>query len=95
MREQLMPKADFITSILLIIFSLAIVIISIQMPRMEELGANPYSAPGIVPGFLGIIIFMLSLTLCIKSFLKTGIRLICTKKRFALFFRIRQPSECF
>ncbi len=87
MREQLMPKADFITSILLIIFSLAIVIISIRMPRMEELGANPYSAPGIVPGFLGIIIFMLSLTLCIKSFLKNGYKIDLHKKTIRAFFQ--------
>ncbi|GAK61303.1 hypothetical protein U27_01203 [Candidatus Vecturithrix granuli] len=87
MKEQLMPKADFITSILLMIFSLSIVIISIRMPRMQELGANPYSAPGIVPGFLGVIIFMLSLALCMKSVLKNGYTIDLHKKTIRVFFQ--------
>lgn len=87
MKDQLMPKADFITSLLLIIFSLSIVIISIRMPRMQELGANPYSAPGIVPGFLGSIIFILSVMLFIKSLLKNGHRLDFHAKTIRAFFR--------
>lgn len=87
MKEQLMPKADFITSMLLMIFSLAILIISIRMPRMQELGANPYSAPGIVPGFLGGIIFILGLMLFIKSILKNGHRLDLRGKTIHAFFK--------
>lgn len=87
MREQLMPKADFITSILLMIFSLSVIIISIRMPRMQELGANPYSAPGIVPGFLGVIIFILSLALCIKAVLKNGYTIDLHQKTIRTFFQ--------
>jgi len=87
MKEQLMPKADFVTSVLLMIFSLSIVITSIRMPRMGELGANPYSAPGIVPGFLGVIIFMLSLALCVKAVLKNGHALDLHQKTILEFFR--------
>lgn len=86
MEEQRMPKADFVTSILLMIFSLAIVILSIRMPRMQELGANPYSAPGIVPGFLGVIIFCLSLTLFIKAVLKNGHKIDLNQNTFVTFF---------
>ena len=87
MKEQQMPKADFVTSILLMIFSLSIFIISIRMPRMQELGANPYSAPGIVPGFLGVIIFFLSVTLFIKSVLKNGHKIDVHQKTVITFFQ--------
>jgi hypothetical protein len=93
MKDQLMPKADFITSILRS-FSVLQCYYFIRMPRMEELGANPYSARHCTRIFRHYY-FYVKLTLCIKSFLKNGYKIDLHKKRFALFFRIRQTSECF
>jgi len=52
MKPEDMNKADFFTSIFLFLLGLIVFIISIRMPTFRELGANPYSAPGIVPMIL-------------------------------------------
>jgi hypothetical protein len=75
MQEKNMPKADFITSIGLSIFGLAVLIRSLQMPRFKGLGVNPYSVPGIVPGLLGVILITLGLILLVRSIQQKGYRL--------------------
>ncbi len=80
MKEENMPRADFLTSILLFIFGIAVLIASIKMPRFEAQGANPYSVPGIVPGFLGVAIAFLSLILFIRSVIQKGYKVGLTKE---------------
>lgn len=75
MQEKNMSKGDFLTSIGLFIFALAIIILSLQMPRYEGLGVESYSVPGIVPGLLGIILLILSIILLIRSIKRKGYRL--------------------
>lgn len=75
MQQKNMAKADFATSIVLLLFGTAILIMSIHMPRFEGLGVNPYSVPGIVPGLLGLILLILSLVLLIRSIVRKGYRL--------------------
>jgi hypothetical protein len=75
MQEKNMAKADFITSIGLSIFGLAVLIRSLQMPRFKGLGVNPYSVPGIVPGLLGVILLTLGLILLVRSIRQKGYRL--------------------
>jgi len=75
MQEKNMAKADFVTSIGLLLFGTAIVVLSLRMPRFEGLGVNPYSVPGIVPGLLGMILVILSLVLLVRSIQKKGHRL--------------------
>lgn len=75
MQEKNMPKADFITSIGLSCFGLAVLIRSLQMPRFEGLGVNPYSVPGIVPGLLGFILMIMGLILLIRSIQQKGYKL--------------------
>ena len=96
MEERNMPKADFITSIILIAFGAGVLILSRQMPSFEQQGANRFSAPGIVPGILGTIIGTLGVVLLVRSIVRKGFRLAITKtgargfltaemtKRFAL-----------
>lgn len=86
MKEQNMLKADFVTSIVLFVFGTSILILSIKMPRMEELGANPYSVPGIVPGFLGVIITFLALLLFGRSVRQKGYHLGLTWTKVVAFF---------
>ena len=87
MKEINMPKADFVTSLVLLIFSITVIALSIRMPRMEEVGADPYSAPGIVPGFLGVIILFLSIILSVRSILNKGHHPEITWNNIAAFFR--------
>lgn len=87
MKEENMPKADFLASILLFIFGIAVLIASIKMPRFEAQGANPYSVPGIVPGFLGVAVTFLSLILFIRSVIHRGYKLGLTKEVIRDFFK--------
>ncbi len=75
MKESNMPKADFLMSILLIVFGITVMVTSINMPRFEEMDANPYSVPGVVPGFLGAIIGFMGLVLLIRSLIRKGYKL--------------------
>jgi Tripartite tricarboxylate transporter TctB family len=54
-----MVKADFVTGLVLIALGIATVIASFEMPRFAELQVNPYTAPGLVPGVLGVAILVL------------------------------------
>ncbi|MDA3811315.1 MAG: tripartite tricarboxylate transporter TctB family protein [Spirochaetaceae bacterium] len=43
---------------------------SFNMPRLEEKDINPYTAPGVVPAVLGIIITIMALALFIRTIAK-------------------------
>ncbi len=75
MDDKNMAKSDFITSIVLILFSVGIVYMSIQMPRFEHRGINPLSVPGIVPGILGGIIGLFGIIMFIRSVKQKGYNL--------------------
>jgi hypothetical protein len=87
MEPKSMDKADFVTSLLLTIFGLAIVVISIYMPTYKELGANPYSAPGIVPTVLGFILFVLGVILLSRSIIRKGYRISISLNKIILLFK--------
>ena len=61
------PRADFWFSILLSAFGGAIVVESWRMPRLENLGVDPMSAPGLTPGLLGLVLTGLGLMLFVRS----------------------------
>jgi hypothetical protein len=75
MQEKNMPRADLVTSVILIAFGVGVLVNSLQMPTFAEQGVNPYSAPGIVPGFLGAIVTVLGVVLFVRSILRKGHRL--------------------
>jgi putative tricarboxylic transport membrane protein len=70
-----MPSADFITGLVLILLGVAVVWASLDMPRFEERNANPYTAPGLVPGLLGAIILALGAILFVRAARAGGWRL--------------------
>lgn len=86
MEEKNMPKADFVTAIGLSLFGSAIIIRSLQMPRFESLGVNPYSVPGIVPGLLGTVLTILGLMLLVRSIRRKGYRLGLTRETVRGYF---------
>ena len=67
-----MPKADFVTGLVLVALGAAVVWASLEMPRFEERGANLYTAPGLVPGVLGAIILVLGAVLFVRAALAGG-----------------------
>jgi len=68
MTEKTLLKADFYTSIVLMASGIVVTVMAFQMPVMHE---DPYSSPGVLPGFLGAIITALSFVMFIRSIIKT------------------------
>jgi hypothetical protein len=73
MTEKSMVKADFFTAVILIVIGIAIVIISIQMPTMADRNQSVFSAPGVVPGFIGVMITLLSFSMLLRSIRKRAL----------------------
>jgi hypothetical protein len=93
MEERNMPRADFITSIGLIAFGIAVLVLSIQMPRFEDQGVNRFSVPGIVPGFLGSIVAVLGLVLFVRSIIRKGYRLGLDGAAVSRFFKAEMTKR--
>src|SRR5918995_6793456 len=71
-----MIKADFITGLALIALGIATVAASLAMPRFAELNVEPYTAPGLVPGVLGLVILILGGALFVRAARAGGWRLL-------------------
>lgn len=87
MEERDMSKADFVTALVLIAFSVGVIWKSALMPDFENRGANPLSAPGIVPGILGGIIGFLGIVMLIRAVRKGGHRLQLTSDKLGAWMR--------
>jgi len=72
MKPENLVRADFITGIVLIVFSLTVLEESWRMPRLEQLGAHPMSAPGLVPGVLAAVLLILGSVLTLRSVKRGG-----------------------
>jgi hypothetical protein len=71
MTKESMNKADFYTSIVLITFGIAAIVLAFQMPGMGGDDQNPYSSPGLLPSILGMIIAGLGLIMFVRSLFRT------------------------
>lgn len=67
MTERTKTKADLVTSVLLVVISAAITVNSLAMPTMVDRNESPFSGPGVVPAFIGIMILVLSITMFVRS----------------------------
>jgi len=65
--EQASPRADFVGAAVWIAFGAAVAIGAWRMDRLERLNINPYEAPGLVPGLLGVMIVVLGVALASRS----------------------------
>jgi hypothetical protein len=73
MTDKNMAKADFYASIVLMAFGISAAVLAFQMPKNYGMGGSqsPYSAPGLLPSILGLIIAGLSLIMLIRSIIRT------------------------
>ena len=71
MTEKNMVKADFYTSIVLMAFGITAVVMALGMPVIS----TKYSAPGVLPIFLGIVITGLSFIMFVRSLVRLKGRL--------------------
>ncbi len=78
-------KADFVTSILVILIGLGAFVTSWRMPRYENLQVNPYTVPGIVPGILSLILLLLGIIMLVRSVIRGGWRIEVPGVASALF----------
>jgi putative tricarboxylic transport membrane protein len=60
-------RVDLIAAAMFFAFGAAVMFLSWQMPTFVDVGGTPFTAPGIVPGFHGTIIALLSLAYAIRS----------------------------
>lgn len=65
--ERPSPFADFVTGVLWIAASAAIVAGAWSMDRLERLSAQIYTAPGLVPGLLGVALALMGLILMARA----------------------------
>jgi hypothetical protein len=87
MEPQRMDKADFITSLFLSFLGLAVLVLSLRMPTFRNLGANPYSIPGIVPTILGVILLLLGIILLVRSVSRKGYHIKISLKGIILLLK--------
>jgi hypothetical protein len=78
-----MAKADFITGLIFMALGGAAFLGAWTMPRLEEQNVSPYNTPGLVPGFLGIIILVLGFALAVRSVMRGGHRISVSPKGVA------------
>jgi len=81
MTERPSTRADLVWSLIWIVFGAAVFYGAWTMDRLQALHINPYTAPGLVPGALGVGIIVLGVVLLIRSLRAggeggTGIQLI-------------------
>lgn len=60
-------RGDLWFSLLLTAVAIAVVLESWRMPRLENLGVDPMSAPGLTPGVIGLVLLLLGLLLLVRS----------------------------
>jgi len=74
MEEETSPAADLAWALGWIVFGGAVVYGSWTMDRLEKIHINPYTAPGLVPGFLGAGIFLMGGMLLARALRAGGLR---------------------
>lgn len=67
-------RGDFFGSLAWIVFGISVLIASLRMDRLESQGANPYTAPGLVPGLLGVGLMFFGSLMLLRSWRHGGIR---------------------
>ncbi len=65
-------RADLLFGVILVALGIAVAFESWRMPRLTELGVHPMTAPGLVPGLLGLVTALLGSILTIRS-ARTGV----------------------
>ena len=62
-----MHRADLIIGLILVAFGVLVASEAANMPRYANIGANPVTAPGLVPALLGGILAALGLIMAIRA----------------------------
>lgn len=60
-------RSDLVSGLFWMVAGSAIVVASARMDRLEHLGATIYTAPGLVPGLLGLVITLFGVLLGLRA----------------------------
>jgi hypothetical protein len=66
-------RTDLIASIVWMVFGAAVLIGALRMDRLEQQDINPYTAPGLLPGLLGIVTMLLGFLLALRSWRRRAV----------------------
>lgn len=69
------PRTDFREALAWLVFGLVVVIGSVRMDRLEQQNINPVTAPGLLPGLLGLGMILLGAVLGLRSWRRGAFRL--------------------
>ena len=61
------PRADFWSALFFIVVGAAIGVGAWRMDRLETQHINPYTAPGLVPGILGVLIVLFGALILVRA----------------------------
>lgn len=61
------PRADLRQSIGWIAFGIVVIVLSWRMDRLERQDINPYTVPGLLPGFLGLAVLSFGALMLLRS----------------------------
>jgi hypothetical protein len=67
-------RGDFFGSLAWVAFGTAVFVASLRMDRLEAQGVNPYTAPGLVPGLLGLGMMFFGSLMLLRSLRHGGLR---------------------
>ena len=65
--QRTSPQADRRQSIGWIVFGVMVIVLSWRMDRLERQDINPYTVPGLLPGFLGLAVVLFGTLLLWRS----------------------------
>jgi len=60
-------RADLISAAVWGAFGTVVIVASWRLPRLEQMGINPWSVPGITPGLIGAAIVLLAVALALRA----------------------------
>lgn len=73
-RPEPAPRTDLVTGVVILAFGLAVLRLAWAMPTFTDRGGDPFTAPGIVPGFYGIVLALLGVVLAVRSAVRGALR---------------------
>jgi hypothetical protein len=65
--EDITPRSDFWQGAGWVALGAAVLVGSVTMDRLESQNINPYTVPGLLPGFLGVAMMLLGAVLAVRS----------------------------
>ena len=67
-------RVDLITAAGFFVLGIGVLMLALDMPTFTDRGGDPFTAPGIVPGFYGVVLAGISLVLALRALYRGALR---------------------